>query len=223
MYTCISEIKNCFLPYVSLWPTDHDLYGSQSAGNGSHDDAPIILPHHGRCTKFIVISQCWGCWWSDDVMSQGISIHVNDLEYCCLSTRRVNTGYVTLEWSSLNSLRPRRKIRHFPDDTFKCIFVNENVWIVLKISLTFVPKVGINNIPALVQIMAWRRPGDKPLSEPMMVNLLTHICVTQPQWVNPLRSSDAYMACRLAGAKPLSEPMIIYCQLNPKEGNSVKS
>ena len=32
--------------------------------------------------------------------------------------------------------------------------------------------------------MAWRRPGDKPLSEPMMVRLPTHICVTRPQWVN---------------------------------------
>ena len=42
----------------------------------------------------------------------------------------------------------------------------------------------IYNIPALVQIMAWRRPGDKPLSEPMMVSLLMHICVTRPQWVN---------------------------------------
>ena len=47
----------------------------------------------------------------------------------------------------------------------------------------FVPKVPHNNIPALVQIMAWRRPGDKPLSEPMMVSLLTHICITRPQWV----------------------------------------
>ena len=37
------------------------------------------------------------------------------------------------------------------------------------ISLKCVPKVRINNIPALVQIMAWRRPGDKPLSEPMML------------------------------------------------------
>ena len=34
--------------------------------------------------------------------------------------------------------------------------------------------------------MAWRRPGDKPLSEPMMVSLPTHICVTRPQWVNTL-------------------------------------
>ena len=37
--------------------------------------------------------------------------------------------------------------------------------------------------PPLVQIMAWRRPGDKPLSEPMMFSLPTHICVTRPQWV----------------------------------------
>ena len=50
------------------------------------------------------------------------------------------------------------------------------------IPLKFVHKVRINNILALVQIRAWRRPGDKPLSEPMMVSLLTHICVTQPQW-----------------------------------------
>ena len=47
----------------------------------------------------------------------------------------------------------------------------------------FLIKDLINNIPALVQIMAWRRPGDKPLSEATMVRLPTHICVTWPQWV----------------------------------------
>ena len=81
------------------------------------------------------------------------------------------------------TLRPRQDGRLFPDDIFKSIFFNENVQIIIKISLTFVPKVPINNIPALVQILAWRRPGGKPLSEPMMVSLLTHICVTRPQWV----------------------------------------
>ena len=85
---------------------------------------------------------------------------------------------------SINTLRPRQNGHHFPDDIFKCIFLNENVWISNKISLKFVPKGPINNIPALVQIMAWRRPGDKPLSEPMVVWLPTHICVTLPQWVN---------------------------------------
>ena len=72
----------------------------------------------------------------------------------------------------------------FADDIFKRIFFNENVWISITISLKFVPKVRINNIPALVHIMAWRQPGDQPLSEPMMVSWLTHICVTRPQWVN---------------------------------------
>ena len=91
----------------------------------------------------------------------------------------------------LNTLRPRQNGRHFPDDTFKCIFLNENFRILSKISLKFVPKGPINKISALVQIMAWRRPGDKPLSEPMMVRLLTHICVTLPQWVNSLGPSDA--------------------------------
>ena len=83
----------------------------------------------------------------------------------------------------LNTLRPRQNGCHFADDIFKCIFLNENIWILIKISLKFVPNASINNIPALVQIMAWRHPGDKPLSEPMMVNLPTHICVIRPQWV----------------------------------------
>ena len=83
----------------------------------------------------------------------------------------------------VNTLRSRQNGRRFPDDIFKCIFVNENIWISIKFSLKFVPKGPINNIPALVQIIAWCRPGDKPLSEPTLVSLLTHICVTRPQWV----------------------------------------
>ena len=84
---------------------------------------------------------------------------------------------------TVNTLRPRQNGRHFTDDTFKRIFVNENVRILIEISLKFVTKGPINNIPAMVQIMSWRRPGDKPLSEPMMVCLPTHACVTRPQWV----------------------------------------
>ena len=80
-------------------------------------------------------------------------------------------------------MRPRRDRRHFADDIFKRIFLNENIRISTKNSLKFVPKGLINNIPALFLIMAWRRPGDKPLSEPMLVRSLTHICVTRPQWV----------------------------------------
>ena len=68
-----------------------------------------------------------------------------------------------------NTLRPRQNGRHFADDIFNCISLNENIHILIKISLKFVHKGPINKIPALVQIMAWRRPGDKPLSEPMWV------------------------------------------------------
>ena len=62
--------------------------------------------------------------------------------------------------------------------TFNSMFLNENVGISSKISLKFVPKGPIYNIPSLVQIMTWRWPGDKPLSDPMMVWLLAHIYVS---------------------------------------------
>ena len=93
-----------------------------------------------------------------------------------------------------NTLRPGQNGRHFADDIFKCIFFNENVWIPIEISLQFVPKGPIDNSPALVQIVAWRRPGDKPLSELMMVRLSTHICVPRPQWLNTGREDLAIIA-----------------------------
>ena len=61
---------------------------------------------------------------------------------------------------------PRQNGCHFPDNIFKCIFLNENVWIAIEISLKFVPKGQINSITALIQMTAWCRPGDKPLSQP---------------------------------------------------------
>ena len=106
-----------------------------------------------------------------------------------------NTHLAWWHGKEFNILRPRQNGRHFPDDTFKWIFLNENVWISLNISLKFVPRGSINNIPTLVQVMAWRRPGDKPLSEPMMVRLPTHQCVTRPQWVKSFveYATDVYM------------------------------
>ena len=62
--------------------------------------------------------------------------------------------------SYVNTLRPGQDGRHFG---------NENILISITISLKFVLNGPINNMPALVYIMAWRRPGDKPLHEPMMV------------------------------------------------------
>ena len=82
------------------------------------------------------------------------------------------------EWC-FNSSHPGQNGRRHS----KYIFLNENVWISIKISLKFVPQVQIHNIPAFVKIMAWRRPRDKSLYEPILVILLTHIYVTRLQWV----------------------------------------
>ena len=84
---------------------------------------------------------------------------------------------------TFNSSPPGQNGRDFADDIFNCIFVNENFCILIQISLKFDPKGPIHNIPTLVQIMTWHRPGDKPLSEPMMVSSLTHICGTKGRWV----------------------------------------
>ena len=110
--------------------------------------------------------------------------------------------------AGVNTLRPRQNGRHFADHIFKCIFLNKNVWFPIKISLKFVPKGQINKIPAMVQIMDWRRPGDKPLSEPMVVSLPTHICVIRPQWVKPLETMIICKSCVYLWWKKLYVPVI---------------
>ena len=74
----------------------------------------------------------------------------------------------------------RTKCHRFAGNIFKCILLNEKVWISMKIKVKFVPKGPNNNIPTVVQ-PARRRP----LSETMMIRWLTHVCVTRPQWVKP--------------------------------------
>ena len=81
--------------------------------------------------------------------------------------------FFVLLWWGFNSLRPKWNRCHFTNDIFKCNFLNEKVLIFIKISLKFISKGSINNIPTLVQI-----------SEPMVVSLLLHLCIYRPQWVN---------------------------------------
>ena len=79
----------------------------------------------------------------------------------------------------LNSSPPGQNGHHFADDIFKCLFLNENVWISINISL----KCSVNNIRALVQIMAWRSMNQ--LHSKPILQLLTHwgrmmhICVSK--------------------------------------------
>ena len=93
------------------------------------------------------------------------------------------------EWNVLPNARCRtiyieaeKNGRHIADD-----ILNAFSWMKICDLLKFIPTGLINNIPALFQIMDWCRPGGKPLFEPMMVSLQTHICVTRLLSVNENR------------------------------------
>ena len=133
----------------------------------------ILHQHPGNSIRLAVVVVDM---YFDSQQSSCVRKHLMSLRYVrdiCLQTQRHD-----------NTLRPGRNRQHFTYDIFKRIFLKECIWISLKISLKFVAYIGVKNIPALVQIKAGRRAGDKPLSEPMLVSLPTHICVSRPQWLN---------------------------------------
>ena len=70
-------------------------------------------------------------------------------------------GVTDFFYSSL----PGQHGRHFTDDIFKHIFMNEKFYISIKVSLKFVPKGTIDKKSAVMQVMAWRRTGTKLLPE----------------------------------------------------------
>ena len=135
---------------------------------------------------------------TDELMAtSGSPIHTSK---CNCTSRDTTCGDIGFIYQSGNTrlcyhMEMTKRRRHFTDVIFKNIFLNKNVWISLNISQKFASKVRINNIPALVQIMVWRRLGDKPLSEPVMVRLYAYtlICVTRSKWVNLLRRGYAYI------------------------------
>ena len=136
--------------------------------------------------------------FSDEFLWQKFTLlfsWVSNWQYICIGPGYglLPNRWQAITWTSVdqdhwhtiwvNTLRPRQNDWHFTDNVFRCIFLNKNISILINISLRFVPKGPVNNISALVQIMAWHWPDYNPLSEPMMLSLLTHICVTQPQWI----------------------------------------
>ena len=78
-------------------------------------------------------------------------------------------AYFTME---VNSSTPGQNGRQFTEDIFKCICLNENVSILIQISLRFIPKGPVDNKWALVQVVAWRQTGAKPLPEPMLTQFI---------------------------------------------------
>ena len=112
----------------------------------------------------------------------------------------------------INTLRPIQNGRHSPDDISICIFLNENCCTFIKTLLKFVPTGQSNNIPALAQIMACRLVGAKPLSEPVVFSLLTHICVTRPQWVNSINPREIGLGSKINIARIICWALLSSCE-----------
>ena len=83
----------------------------------------------------------------------------------CLFITIFNFILIVLCNDNINSSSSGQNGHHLTDNILRCIFMNEKFCILIKISLKYVPKGPIYNNPALVQIMAWRRIGAKPLSD----------------------------------------------------------
>ena len=120
----------------------------------------------------------WQRWYYQCSINEYVSSMKQNFHYNAISVlRNERTQYIST-FREINSTLEglthcgRDKMDAvLADDIFKCIFLNEIFEFLLNFLWSFVPKGPMNNIPALVQIMAWRRPGDKPLSESMMVSL----------------------------------------------------
>ena len=116
----------------------------------SYDDRDRFFISPFRKRRNSIEAQCLS-----KLVPRYTDVHVIYMVTMTINKVKHKTGVVSL---SINSLRPRQNGRHFTDDIFNCVFLNENVWIPNKISLKFVRKGPIINIPALLQLMAWRHP-----------------------------------------------------------------
>ena len=88
-----------------------------------------------------------------------LGLHCSRLQISCWRNESRMKWHIAVE----------TKWAQFADDVSKCISFSKKFGSVIKISLKLISTSQINNKPSLVQIMLWRRTGDKPLFESMMV------------------------------------------------------
>ena len=112
------------------------------------------------------------CCYTDNIADTSIYVHkiINFIYINTLRQDKMATdAHKIINFVYINTWMPWQNGRRYPDDIFKRIFLKENICIPINNSLRFFPKGQINNIPSLAKIMAWRRPRDKTLFEPMLV------------------------------------------------------
>ena len=140
------------------------------------------------------LSKLWRCCWFE-TPSRPLWRHCNVCQCSSLDFDFVRmTIGIAFKHTDIDSLRPRQNCRHFADDSFKCIFLNENVWIAFKISLKFIPKFRIKNIPTLVKIMAWRQPY---LNQWWLIYWREHAWLGPNEIYTPVQISYKALLCTL--------------------------
>ena len=88
------------------------------------------------------------------------------------------------KWGQMNAFWVVVYLSHWDRDNLttisQTIFSNAFCWMIIQISLKFIPKGPIDNMPALIQILAWRRMATSHYLNQWWPSLLTHVCVTRP-------------------------------------------
>ena len=125
--------------------------------------------------------------YSVTIQTFGISIHTPT------KVTRLS-WFISRSWKrgqhAFNTSKPEQNGAILADDIFKCTSLIENNGIQIQISLKCVPRTPIDNKPALVQVMVWRRTGDKPLPEPVMTQFSDAYMRHQGGWVNTSKSEQ---------------------------------
>ena len=158
--------KTNILPHILF-----DIFSRRASLFAWHATGKVLLIHLN--TSFM-----WCCFirplWNLCRASIRSRLHLSSVDlteqaYYFQSHQAMAYARVDFDTKDINSSVPGQEGRHFTDNIFSWIFLNEKFCILINISLTFVTKILIDNTAALVWIMAWRRTGDKPLSEPMLI------------------------------------------------------
>ena len=115
----------------------------------------------------------------------------------CLFGSEIGEAHADPEWPEwFNTLRPRQNGRHFADDIFKWIFLNENVWTSIIISLKFVPRGPISNIPDQATshylnqwwLNYWRIYASLGLNE-LKIRQMIILSISNSEWHCPVKSA----------------------------------
>ena len=135
-----------------------------------HDSNKRTPPQNYTCKWHVWGTQLWSLWMLlDTKCTRGVDTEGKKVNpYVLKLSITYGDAIITLR---INSSSPGQIDRYFANDILKCIFVNEKMCISIRISPKLVLTGPIKNKPAVVQVMTWRRSGDKPLPEPILTQV----------------------------------------------------